>query len=84
MRAKTYRTGNGLTRIGDRTTPWNYALDVHETMLSNATVFGESPVGDCPFSPEGARFSLKLRGRCIPQWQMENGSARAHRRFHAL
>ncbi|MCK5733725.1 MAG: glycoside hydrolase family 127 protein [Candidatus Latescibacteria bacterium] len=58
------------------TTPWNYALDVNEATLSDDAVFVESPVGDCPFSPEGAPVSVKLKGRRIPSWEMENGSAR--------
>ncbi|MFH1007961.1 MAG: beta-L-arabinofuranosidase domain-containing protein [Candidatus Latescibacterota bacterium] len=57
------------------TTPWNYALDINEKTLSEGVVLSECPVGACPFSPEGAPVSLRVKGRRLPEWQLINGSA---------
>ena len=57
------------------TTDWNYALDVGEATLADDVRFDEHPMGDCPFSPEGAPVSATAKGKRVPQWQMENGSA---------
>jgi DUF1680 family protein len=57
------------------TTDWNYALDVSEATLADDVRFDEHPMGDCPFSPEGAPVSATVRGKRVPQWQMENGSS---------
>ncbi|MCR4405757.1 MAG: glycoside hydrolase family 127 protein [Anaerolineae bacterium] len=57
------------------TTPWNYALDIDESTLTEAISFVEAPMSDCPFSREGAPVSAMVRGKRVPQWQMENGSA---------
>ena len=35
----------------------------------------EQPVGDKPFSPEGAGMAGKVKGRKLPNWKMENGWA---------
>jgi hypothetical protein len=56
------------------TTPWNYALDLNEESL-NVLQFEEHPVGEMPFSPEGAPVSVKVRGMRIDAWKLENGSA---------
>lgn len=57
------------------TTVWNVALHIDEATLADDVRFQELPLGDCPFSPQGAPVSATVRGRRIPQWQMENGSA---------
>jgi hypothetical protein len=57
------------------TTDWNYALDVGEATLADDVRFDEHPMGDCLFSPEGAPVSATAKGKRVPQWQMENGSA---------
>lgn len=57
------------------TTPWNYALHVKKGTVENDVIFTEHPLGDCPFSPDGAPVSAAVRGRRLPQWHMENGSA---------
>jgi len=57
------------------TTPWNYALDVDETTADSAVAFNEHPVGDCPFSPEGAPVTATVRGRKLPGWDLDRGSA---------
>ena len=56
------------------TTPWNYALDLNEESLDTLK-FEEHPVGDLPYSPEGAPVSVKVKGIRIGAWRMENGSA---------
>ncbi|MBN1937001.1 MAG: glycoside hydrolase family 127 protein [Anaerolineae bacterium] len=57
------------------TTPWNYALDIDEATLDSDLVFSERPVGDIPFSPDGAPVSVTVKGRRLPQWTMENDIA---------
>jgi DUF1680 family protein len=57
------------------TTPWNYALNVDEETLSEEVRVIEHPLGNCPFSPEGAPVSIHVKGRRVPEWQIENGSA---------
>jgi hypothetical protein len=56
------------------TTPWNYALDLDPEDLDRL-VFEKHPVGDMPFSPEGAPVSVKVMGARIDNWEMNNGSA---------
>lgn len=52
-------------------TAWNYGLLADlKTMKVR-----EKPVGPYPFSPEGAPVEIQARGRKLPFWQMENGSA---------
>ena len=57
------------------TTPWNYALDVSDETIEKDMVFHEHPVADRPFSPQGAPVSARVRGRRLPAWRMEKGSA---------
>lgn len=57
------------------TTPWNYALDVAEATVERDVAFVEHPVGGRPFSPEGAPVTVTVRGRRLPGWDLENGSA---------
>jgi hypothetical protein len=57
------------------TTPWNYALDVHQDTLADDVHVVEHPIGDQPFSPEGAPVSLTVWGRRLPEWVLERGSA---------
>jgi len=51
------------------TTPWNYGLLARDVKVE------DKPLGDYPFSPEGAPVELKLKGRLIPEWRLWNGSA---------
>lgn len=57
------------------TTAWNYALDVSAATLADDVAFEEHAVGDCPFSPQGAPVSATVKGRRVPGWKMEHGSA---------
>jgi hypothetical protein len=56
------------------TSPWNYALDLNRENLDTLK-FEEHPVGDVPFSPEGAPISVKVNGIRIDAWKQVNGSA---------
>ena len=51
------------------TTPWNYALALEDFNVE------EKPVGDFPFSPEGAPVLLQAKGRRLPGWTIVNDSA---------
>jgi len=55
------------------TTDWNYALDINEKDVAAGVHFEEKPVGDCPFSPEGAPVVAKVRGKRIDGWTFKNG-----------
>lgn len=57
------------------TEPWNYALDVSERTLTEDIKFEKRKIGDCPFSPQGAPIIARVKGRKIPSWGMQNGSA---------
>ena len=57
------------------TTPWNYALEVSADSLDSDLAFAERPVGELPFSPEGAPVVARVRGRRVPGWEKVNGSA---------
>ncbi len=56
------------------TTPWNEGLLLNRNRLSEDVTFEERPVGDCPFSPDGAPVAARVRGRTVP-WAMERGAA---------
>lgn len=57
------------------TTPWNYALRISESTLSDDMKFTEHPVGEKPFSPEEAPVSATVKGRRVPGWTSKNGTA---------
>lgn len=57
------------------TTPWNYGLLVDERQISKSVTFEESPIGDKPFSPEGAGMIARAKGRRLPQWKLAHGWA---------
>lgn len=57
------------------TTDWNYGLLVNEKSVLKKVKAMEKPVGEYPFSPDGAPVVLTVPGRKLPQWKMENGSA---------
>ena len=57
------------------TTSWNYALDVSPETVEADTSFEERPVGELPFSPDGAPVLARVRGRRVPGWGAVNGSA---------
>lgn len=56
------------------TTPWNYGFYLSKTDPESGLVFEEHPIGDCPFSPEGAPVSVRVPGRKV-DWSKEGNSA---------
>ncbi|MBN2313518.1 MAG: glycoside hydrolase family 127 protein [Sedimentisphaerales bacterium] len=52
------------------TTPWNYGLLLDEKNLDESVTFEELPVGEKPFSPDGAGMAAKVKGRRLPGWKM--------------
>ncbi len=57
------------------TTPWNYGLLVDEKEPGRSVFFVERPVGERPFSPEGAGVVARASGRRLPGWKLVNGWA---------
>jgi len=57
------------------TTPWNYGLVSDDQHPENGLVFEERPVGERPFSPDGAGVVARARGRRIPSWKIVRGWA---------
>jgi len=57
------------------TTPWNYGLRISEKTLAEDVVFENRPLGDLPFTPEGAPLEARVYGRRLPGWSLRNGSA---------
>jgi hypothetical protein len=57
------------------TTPWNYGLIVDERNPASSVRFEERPIGERPFSPDGAGVAAHARGRRIPGWKIVRGWA---------
>jgi DUF1680 family protein len=56
------------------TTAWNYGLVLDPAKAGDLKV-DERGVGDVPFSPKTPPIALRVTGRRIPEWQLEDGSA---------
>jgi hypothetical protein len=56
-------------------TPWNYGLIAEERDPAASLKFEERPIGERPFSPEGAGVVAKVSGRKLPGWKMVRGWA---------
>jgi len=56
------------------TTDWNVALSVDEAAPEDSVTFEERPVGECPFSPDGAPVVATVKGRKIA-WEPQHGWA---------
>jgi len=54
-------------------TPWNYGLLLDMKNAEAGLRFEEQPVGDRPFSPEGAGMTAAVKGRKIKTWKMAHG-----------
>jgi hypothetical protein len=54
---------------------WNYALQIDVDRPEESVEFTSRPVGDCPFSPDGAPIHAKVKGRRIPEWKIEHNAA---------
>jgi hypothetical protein len=57
------------------TTPWNYGLVLDPARPEDSVTFEEHPVGDRPFSPDGAGIVARARGKAIPNWKLVRGWA---------
>jgi hypothetical protein len=57
------------------TTPWNYALVLDPARPEESLRFQERPVGERPFSPEGAGVVCAAKGRKLPGWKLQRGWA---------
>lgn len=57
------------------TTPWAYGLIVDPHRPDAGLTFEERPVGERPFSPEGAGMIARVNGRQIPTWKLVRGWA---------
>jgi DUF1680 family protein len=57
------------------TTPWNYALDLDVDHPEKSVKVETRPVGERPFSPEGAPVVLHTHGRRLPSWKLEKNAA---------
>ena len=57
------------------TTPWNYALQINREHPSTSITFATKPVGDRPFSQDGAPTMAKIKGRRLPGWTLEKNAA---------
>jgi len=56
-------------------TPWNYGLVLDSTRPEAGLHFEERPVGEKPFSPEGAGVVARVKGQRLPNWRMAHGWA---------
>jgi DUF1680 family protein len=57
------------------TTPWNYGLEIDAVNPSTSFSVEQRPVGEAPFSPEGAPVMLRVKARRLPAWKLVAGSA---------
>jgi hypothetical protein len=54
---------------------WNYGLILPEGDMEAGVRFEERPVGERPFSPDGAGMQARVRGRRIDNWKLAHGWA---------
>jgi len=57
------------------TSPWNYGVLIDEERPETSVTCEEQPVGERPFSPEGAGVVCRIKGRRLPGWKLQNGWA---------
>ena len=55
--------------------PWAYGVLLQEGSPGGGVEFREQPVGERPFSPEGAGMEASAKGRRMPGWRMAHGWA---------
>lgn len=55
--------------------PWNYGLAIDRDHPDRSVTFEERPMGDRPFSQEGAPVIAKVKGRRLPGWTLEKNAA---------
>ncbi|MBM3908288.1 MAG: glycoside hydrolase family 127 protein [Gemmatimonadetes bacterium] len=56
------------------TSPWNYGIVIAKG-VAQGLVFEERPIGDQPFSPNGAGIVAKVKARRVPSWGLVRGWA---------
>ena len=56
-------------------TPWNYGLLIDMENPASSVRLEERPVGENPFSPEGAGVAAIAEGRKLPGWKLAHGWA---------
>ncbi len=54
---------------------WNYGLALDEKQPEKGVEWKEQPVGEKPFSPEGAGMAARVQGRKLPGWKAAHGWA---------
>lgn len=57
------------------TTAWNYALSLDYDNPDNSIEVESGVIGEIPFSPEHPPISLRVKGRRVPDWKIENNWA---------
>jgi DUF1680 family protein len=57
------------------TTPWNYALQLDPERPGEGVELESRPVGERPFSPEGAPLLMRVTGRRLPEWTLRHNAA---------
>lgn len=55
--------------------PWNYGIVLPREEPETGLRFQEQPVGERPFSPEGAGMEARVQGRLLPSWRTVHGWA---------
>jgi hypothetical protein len=55
--------------------PWNYALAIDCEHPEASCPIASQPVGNSPFSPEGAPVHMTIKGRRVPAWTIEHNAA---------
>ncbi len=57
------------------TTPWNYGLILDPANPEASIKFEDTPIGACPFSPEGSPTRATIKGQMVPEWITEHNAA---------
>jgi hypothetical protein len=55
--------------------PWNYGLRLDPDAPDAGITFAEAPIGDQPFSPQGAGMRATVEARRLADWKLEHGWA---------
>ena len=55
--------------------PWNYALQLDLEHPENSVRIQSMPLGERPFSQEGAPLVARVMGRRLPEWKLEHNAA---------
>lgn len=56
-------------------TDWNYGLRIDTAHPDKSIQVTQHPVGDFPFTPNGAPVEVHVKGRKLPGWTLQDGSA---------